>query len=326
MIYLFFVVWGASTIVFLLIRVIPGDPATLMAGEYASPGGIERLREQLGIDLPIHEQYVKWMVDTVTGNFGRSFRNSKLISAELLERAPATIELALTSLCLGSLLGLLIGILAATNRQTWVDHLAMLLSLIGIAVPVFWIGLVMILLFSVELGWLPLGGRISATTTLSGPTGFLVIDAILARDVRLLLETLRHLALPAIALSAGPMATVARVTRSSMLEVLRQDYVRTARAKGLAWRDVVFRHALRNALVPVITVIGVSIGPLVGGAVLTENVFGWPGLGRYVVSSINSRDYPAIQAMVFVSAAVFAAVSMVVDITYALIDPRIRYE
>ncbi len=323
--YLIVVVLGASTIIFLLVRVIPGDPMMVLAGDYAGPEEMERLREKFGLDLPIYEQYFLWLGDLLRGEFGRSFRNSELIITEIVARVPATIELALTSLILGSSVGLVLGVVAAINRQTWIDKFVMFISLIGIAVPVFWIGLMFIMLFSVELGLLPLGGRIAATTDLSGPTGIIILDGILIGDLGLSWEALKHLILPAITLSSYPLATVARVTRSSMLDVLKQDYIKAARAKGLSLRSVIIRHALRNALIPIITVIGLSIGPLVGGAVLTENVFGWPGLGRYVVLVINSRDFPAIQAMVFIAAFGFAAVNLLVDFAYSFIDPRIRY-
>lgn len=323
--YLLLVVIGASTIVFIIIRVIPGDPVMVLSGDYAGPEEMARLRKRFGLDRPVYEQYVLWLGDLLRGRFGNSFRNSEPITAEILARAPATIELALTSLILGSAAGLILGMLAATNRQSIIDYFVMFLSLIGTAVPIFWIGLMLIMLFSVELGWLPLSGRVAATTDLVGPTGFIILDGILAGDLNLVWEGLKHLLLPAFALSSYPLATVARVTRSSMLEVLKQDYIRTTRAKGLSWRNVIFRHALRNALIPIITVIGLSIGPLVGGAVLTENVFGWPGLGRYMVLVIHSRDFPAIQAMVFIAAFGFAAINMLVDFAYTFIDPRIRY-
>lgn len=324
--YLPAVLLGASILVFVLLRVLPGDPAELLAGEWATVEQVERVRQQLHLDRPLYVQYIAWLGDLLRGNLGRSFRNGELISTELLARLPATAELAAPALILGVAAGLLLGFLAATLRATWWDTGVMVFSLVGIAVPVFWTGLMMIMFFSVQLGWLPLGGRFPAEAALTGPTGFLVLDGLLAGRPGSVAEALRHLALPVITLALFPMATVARVTRSSLLEVLRQDYIRTARAKGLAQLRVLYGHALRNALIPVVTVVGVSIGPLVGGAVLTETVYGWPGLGRYVVAVVIGRDFPAVQALVLFGAFVFATANVLVDLSYALIDPRIRFD
>lgn len=324
--YLPMVLLGASLLIFLLLRALPGDPAALLAGEWATEEQVVRVRQQLHLDEPLYVQYVAWLGDLLRGNLGRSFRNGELVSTEVAARLPATVELAVPALVLGVAAGLVLGLLAATFRGTWWDNGVMVLSLAGIAVPVFWMGLMLIMLFSVKLTWLPLGGRFPAEGALTGPTGFLVLDGILAGRPAYAWDAARHLVLPVITLALFPMATVARVTRSSLLEVLQQDYIRTARAKGLARVPVLMRHALRNALIPVVTIVGISIGPLVGGAVLTETVYGWPGLGRYVVAVVIGRDFPAVQALVLFAALLFATANVLVDLSYALIDPRIRFE
>lgn len=318
------VMFGASILVFLMIRVLPGDPVLMMLGEYATAEKIEQVREDMGLNQPLHVQYLTWTAKLLRGDFGRSFRNGELISRELSTRLPATAELGLIALAVGSLFGIMLGVIAAIKKGSFWDHGVMLVAVAGIAVPVFWIGLLLLMVFTVVWPVLPVGGRVGVLTSLPGPTGFVLLDGIIAWKPQLVWEGVRHLILPVVSLASYPAAAVARVTRSSMLEVLNLDYIRTARAKGVRMLNVVMRHALRNALIPIVTIIGLSIGPVIGGAVLTETVFGWPGLGRYTVAAITSRDFPAVQAIVFLSALVFAATNVLVDLAYMFINPQVR--
>ncbi len=289
---------GVSVVVFVAIRLIPGDPAQLMAGQAATQEVVQQIRQSLGLDQPLPVQYLYFLRNVVRGDLGRSLFNGAPVVEELAQRFPRTVRLALASMAVASLIGIPAGILAATRRSTWVDTAVMLVALAGVSVPVFWLGLNLILLFSVRLQWLPSFGY----------------------------ETWRHLVLPSLTLGAASTAVVARMTRSAMLEVLGQDYVRTARAKGLAERVVVSRHALRNALIPVVTVLGLQLGTLLSGAVLTETVFAWPGIGRLLVEAVLARDYPIIQGATLLIAATFVVLNVAVDVLYGLLDPRIRYE
>jgi len=289
---------GVSVVVFVAIRLIPGDPAQLMAGQAATQEVVQQIRQSLGLDQPLPVQYLYFLRNVVRGDLGRSLFNGAPVVEELAQRFPRTVRLALASMAVASLIGIPAGILAATRRSTWVDTAVMLVALAGVSVPVFWLGLNLILLFSVRLQWLPSFGY----------------------------ETWRHLVLPSLTLGAASTAIVARMTRSAMLEVLGQDYVRTARAKGLAERVVVSRHALRNALIPVVTVLGLQLGTLLSGAVLTETVFAWPGIGRLLVEAVLARDYPIIQGATLLIAATFVVLNVAVDVLYGLLDPRIRYE
>jgi len=289
---------GVSVVVFVAIRLIPGDPAQLMAGQAATQEVVQQIRQSLGLDQPLPVQYLYFLRNVVRGDLGRSLFNGAPVVEELAQRFPRTVRLALASMAVASLIGIPAGILAATRRSTWVDTAVMLVALAGVSVPVFWLGLNLILLFSVRLQWLPSFGY----------------------------ETWRHLVLPSLTLGAASTAIVARMTRSAMLEVLGQDYVRTARAKGLAERVVVNRHALRNALIPVVTVLGLQLGTLLSGAVLTETVFAWPGIGRLLVEAVLARDYPIIQGATLLIAATFVVLNVAVDVLYGLLDPRIRYE
>jgi ABC-type dipeptide/oligopeptide/nickel transport system permease component len=289
---------GVSVVVFVAIRLIPGDPAQLMAGQAATQEVVQQIRQSLGLNQPLPVQYLYFLRNVVRGDLGRSLFNGAPVVEELAQRFPRTVRLALASMAVASLIGIPAGILAATRRSTWVDTAVMLVALAGVSVPVFWLGLNLILLFSVRLQWLPSFGY----------------------------ETWRHLVLPSLTLGAASTAVVARMTRSAMLEVLGQDYVRTARAKGLAERVVVSRHALRNALIPVVTVLGLQLGTLLSGAVLTETVFAWPGIGRLLVEAVLARDYPIIQGATLLIAATFVVLNVAVDVLYGLLDPRIRYE
>lgn len=283
--------------IFLMVRLLPGDPARVIAGMLASAEEVERTRVRLGLDRSLLEQGVIFIGDLFRGDLGTSARTNNPVTQEIIERFPATLRLAVASTVLAVLIGIPLGTLAARYAGRLVDLLVSAFVLFGISMPVFWLGLMLIIVFSINLGWLPAAGA----------------------------EGIRSLILPSVTLAFFSMAFVARITRSSMLEVLHQDYVRTAVAKGVSQRVVVWRHALRNALAPVITVVGLQFGELLGGAILTETVFGWPGLGRLLVDSIFARDYPVVQGLVIVFALLFALVNLAVDILYSFVDPRVRY-
>ena len=288
---------GVTLVVFAMVRLLPGDPAATMAGVHATQEMVERVRRDLGLDQPIHVQYARFMGGLLRGDLGRSIRTGRPVVSEIWERFIPTLELTAASLLLATVLGVAAGIISASRPYSLFDYGSMMAALVGISVPVFWLGLMLMLLFSVKLGWLPAAGR----------------------------GTLAHLILPAVTLAANSMALIARFTRSTMLEVIRQDYVSTARAKGLRESTVVVRHAFRNALIPVITIIGLRFGTLLSGAVLTETVFAWPGVGRLMVDSILARDYPVVQGAVLMVAGSFVLINLVVDLLYAVVNPRVRY-
>ncbi|MDR7428426.1 MAG: ABC transporter permease [Armatimonadota bacterium] len=291
------VLLGVLTVVFVLMRAVPGDPARLIAGPEATQTELEAVRREWGLDAPLPVQYLQYLSRVARGDLGESIRSRRPVTVELAARFPNTLRLALASLLIMTVLGVSAGILAATHQNTFLDYASMAVALVGISMPIFWLGLMLMLLFSLYLGWLPATGR-------DGPA---------------------HLVLPAITLGTALTAVVARITRASMLEVLRQDYIRTARAKGLSERLVVWAHALRNALIPTVTVVGLNFGGLLSGAVLTETVFAWPGIGRLIVDAIEMRDYPVVQGGVLLVALTYSLVNLIVDVAYAFIDPRIRY-
>ncbi len=319
------VLLGVATVVFLALRLIPGDPAVALAGEKASIQEIEQMREALGLNRPLPIQYVDFLTHTFTLQLGRSLRTGGDIRQELITNFAPTIELSVAALIVALVVGLPAGILAAMKRHTLVEYVTMIASLVGISMPVFWIGLGLIYWLGAQAGWFPLSGTVSNTTDIPTRTHFLTIDALLAGDVAALQDVVWHMVLPALALSTITMAIISRMARSSMLEVLSSDYLVTARAKGLREQSVVLRHALKNALIPVVTVIGLQAGALISGAVLTETVFGRVGVGRYVVTAITSRDYPVVQDTVLVVAFFVVILNLVVDVLYAALDPRIRY-
>lgn len=289
---------GVLIIVFAMVRLAPGDPATLLAGELADQETVELIRQRFGLDRPVTEQFARFIGGVFQGDLGRSTRTNRLVISDLATYFPNTLELALASIVVALAIGIPAGVLSALKANTWVDLLVMFLALLGVSMPVFWFGLLAILTFSVGLGWFPVAGR----------------------------GTFSHLILPAITLGVSSMAIITRMTRSSLLEILNQDYIRTARAKGLRGSIVVVKHALRNALIPVVTVGGLEFGALMAGAVITETVFTWPGLGRLLVDSILARDYPVVQGAVLIIAVSFIIVNLVVDLVYGMIDPRIRYD
>ena len=319
------VLLGVSVVVFLFLRLIPGDPDLVLLGERANPQSLQRLRDNMGLNQPLHIQYTRFATQLARGDLGRSIRTGLPVLEEARGRFPATIELASTALVIAVVVGVTLGIVSATWRGSLGDHLSRVISLVGISMPIFWLGLVLIWLFAVQLRWLPSDGRLDATTRYSPITNFVLLDALIQRRGDLAITALRHLILPAVALSTVPMAIIARMTRSAMLEVLRADYIRTARAKGLKERLITQRHALKNAALPVVTIIGLQVGFLLSGAILTETIFSWPGVGRWVFEAILNRDYPIVQGMTLVIAVIFVAVNLLVDILYAALDPRIRY-
>lgn len=323
---LILVLLGVSLLVFGFVRLIPGDPAVVMLGERATPESIERVRAQLGLDKPVYEQYLIFVANALRGDLGTSVLRQEPVTREILRRFPATIELAFGAMIVATFLGIPLGILSAVKRNSWFDASSMVVALTGVSMPIFWLGLMLIFLFAVTLHWLPSGARLDANAQYEPITNLVLLDSLLQANLALFAQGLRHLILPAVALATIPMAIIARMTRSSMLEVLNQDYVRTARAKGLKERSIILRHALRNALLPVITVVGLQVGILLSGAILTETVFSWPGIGRWLVDAIYARDYPIVQGVTLTIAIIFVLINLVVDILYTLVDPRVRLD
>ncbi len=319
------VLLGISLLVFLFLHLIPGDPAVVLLGERATPEQVATLREKMGLNQPLYTQYFLFMRNLLHGDLGNSVFNLLPIREQLASRWPATFELALSSILIAVLVGIPLGILAAVRKNSVVDNFSTIFSLVGVSMPVFWLGLLLIYLFAVNLQWLPPSGRISveAGANFKTITGFYLLDSII--QGRSLAEVAAHLILPALTLGTIPLAILTRITRGAMLEVLSQDYVRTARAKGLGERVVIWRHALKNALLPVVTIIGLQFGTLLGGAILTETIFSWPGIGSWIYEGILNRDYPVVQGGVIFVALVFVVVNLVVDLSYALLDPRIQY-
>lgn len=307
---------GMVVVTFGLLLIIPGDPAAVLLGQDATPEAIETLRNTLGLNDPWYIRLWDYFAALLQGDMGRSIFQNQPVSEIILGRLGATIELAVVALVLATLIGLTLGVLAAIRQGSWVDTVTMLFAQLGVSMPVYWLGLLLMLLFAVQLGWLPAIGR-----GVPLPEAFLA--AITGRP-QVLWDSIGHIALPALALAANSAAIISRLVRASMLEVLREDFVRTAYAKGLRKGRVVIRHALRNALLPVLSVIGLRFGALLGGAVLTESIFAWPGLGQLTIAAISQRDLPLIQGIVLTFAIVFALVNLVVDLLYAAVDPRIR--
>jgi dipeptide transport system permease protein len=316
---------GITLVAFFLIRLVPGDPIEVMVGERRlDPDAHARLVQQMGLDRPLLVQYGSYLKQTLTGDLGTSIVSREPVSVEFAALFPATVELALCALLFALVVGLTLGALAALKRGSLVDQGVMGLATVGYSMPIFWWGLMLIMLFSVDLGWTPVSGRIAIEYDIPTRTGFMLIDSLLSGEPGAFVSALRHLLLPALVLGTVPMAVIARMTRSSLLEVLREDYMRTARAKGLSPLRVIVVHGLRNALIPVITVVGLSTGALLGGAVLTETIFSWPGIGKWLIDSIARRDYPVVQAGILISALIFIVANLVVDVLYGVADPRIR--
>jgi peptide/nickel transport system permease protein len=315
---------GLSILVFLWIRALPGGPAQSLLGERATESTVREIEEQYGLDDPIHVQYFRYVENVVRGDFGTSIRSRRPVSDELGERFPATIELALAAMLFSVLLGIPLGFFAAKRYGSIFDHGSLLASLLGVSIPIFFLAILLKYIFAIQLGLLPTVGRQDVLINIDHPTNFYVLDAIIAGNPEAFWDAIEHLILPAIALGTIPLAIIARITRASVLDVQNEDYVRTARAKGLAPRTVDRRHVLRNALLPISTIIGLQVGLLLSGAVLTETVFAWPGMGTWLVEAIENRNYPVLQGGILFLAVVFVLVNLLVDLSYALINPRIR--
>jgi peptide/nickel transport system permease protein len=318
------VLLGLSILVFVWVRALPGSPAESLLGERADEQSIAQIRDQLGLDDPLHVQYGRWVQTMASGDLGTSIASRLLITDELKERFPATIELTLMAGFFAVLVGIPLGFVAAKRYGSPVDQASLVLSLVGVSIPVFFLAIILKYVFAVKLGWLPSIGRQDVLITAEHPTNFYVLDGIITRNWVAAWDAFKHLILPAIALGSIPLALIARVTRASVLDVQNEDYVRTARAKGLPGRTVDGRHVLRNAMLPVTTVIGLQVGLLLSGAVLTETVFAFPGIGIWIQEAIRNRDYPVLQGGILFVALVVVIVNLIVDISYGLINPRIR--
>ncbi|KRW95278.1 ABC transporter permease subunit [Paracoccus sp. MKU1] len=318
---------GITLVAFGFIRLLPGDPVLLMAGERGvSPERYAQIAAQLGYDKPVWQQYLHYLGNLLQGDLGNSLVTKKPVLTEFLALFPATVELALVAIIIATVIGVPVGVIAAIKRGSWFDQISMTAALVGFSMPIFWWGLLLIILFSGVLGWTPVSGRISLMYFFPSVTGFMLIDSLISGQKGAFASALSHLILPSIVLATIPLAVIARQTRSAMLEVMGEDYVRTARAKGLSSRRVIGVHALRNALIPVITTIGLQVGVLMAGAILTETIFSWPGIGKWMIDSISRRDYPVVQSGLLLIAAIVMIVNLIVDLTYGLINPRIRHK
>jgi len=318
---------GITIVAFAFVRVLPGDPVLLMAGERGvSPERHAQLLAQLGFDRPLWEQYINYVWNLLNGDFGRSLVTKKPVLTEFFALFPATVELSICAIIVAILVGIPAGVIAAVKRGSWFDQGLMGISLVGYSMPIFWWALLLIIFFSGMMQWTPVSGRISLLYFFPPVTGFMLIDSLLSGQKGAFASAASHLILPTIVLATIPLAVIARQTRSAMLEVLGEDYVRTARAKGLPVRRVIGLHALRNAMIPVITTIGLQVGVLMAGAILTETIFSWPGIGKWMLDSISRRDYPVVQSGLLIIAFIIMIVNLVVDLLYGLINPRIRHK
>lgn len=320
------VLFGMSLIVFFMLRLIPGDPADAILGEKASPAAKEALTQQLGLDEPWYTQYISYIGDLLQGDLGESLRTRSPISEEIWPFLAATFELALVAMIIAIVIGVNAGIISAWFQNSWFDYTAMILALIGVSIPIFWLGLMEQWIFSLELNWLPSLGRENIRDPIEPITHLFLLDTLIQGNFDQFVVAFKHLILPSIALATIPMAIIARMTRSSMLEVMRSDFIRTARAKGQKMFWIVYKHSLKNAFIPVLTTIGLQMGLLLGGAILTETIFSWPGIGRYIYEAISFRDYPVVQSGVLLIAAIFVFINLIVDLLYAVFDPRIKYQ
>jgi peptide/nickel transport system permease protein len=319
------VLLGVSIVVFFMVRAIPGDPAQIMLGQQATQEQVQQIRENMGLDKPIFVQYGLFLKDALRGDLGDSIVTGRPVTTELLTRLPATLELTAFAMLIAILVGIPVGVISAVRQYSLLDKSTSVLALTGISMPIFWLAMILVVIFGVNLELLPFPGRLDPTTGITAITGFVLVDSLLTLNFAGFWDGLLHLIMPALALATIPMAVIMRMTRSSMLEVMNEDYVRTARAKGVVpWR-VVFKHALRNAMLPTITVIGLQVGLLMVGAIITETIFSWPGIGLYVYNSISARDYASVQGVVLYGALLFVLINLLVDILYAILDPRVRY-
>ncbi len=319
------VLFGVILVIFLISHIIPGDPARLLAGPRATEEIVQNIREDYGLDKPIYVQFYVYLRDLTRGDLGQSILTRRPVARDLLRYFPATFELTTVSVVLASVLGIPLGVLSAVYKDRTADHLIRIFSITGISMPVFWLGLLLLLIFYLNLGIAPDPGRISGAAP-THITGLYVLDSILTGNLRALFSSIAHLILPSITLSWYALARIVRMARSSTLEVLEKDYIRTARAKGLTGRPILFKHALRNSILPTITVIGLLYGELLGGAVVTEIIFNWPGMAQYMVSSMKTLDYPAVMGVTLVITLAYVIANLLVDLSYGFIDPRIRYD
>jgi peptide/nickel transport system permease protein len=322
---IFPVLLAVSLIIFLIMHFAPGDPAALFLGQMVTPEDLEKVRREMGLDDPLHIQYLRFLKEAVKGDLGISYYTKQSVLSELLRLFPATVELAIASMVIALLVGISAGVISALKQNSIFDNVSMVVALGGVSMPVFWVGLILMWVFSFKLGWTPISGRLAVQIDLKQITGLFVIDSIITGNIAALRDSLRHLILPALSLATISMGIIARFTRSSMLEVIRQDYIRTARAKGVSEALVIFKHAFKNALIPVVTVVGLQFGLLLGGAVVTETVFSWPGIGNVIIVSILRRDYPMVQGALLLLALLYVIINLLVDVSYSYLDPRIRY-
>src|SRR5215216_5787310 len=319
------VLLGVSIVVFFMVRAIPGDPAQILLGQNATQDQINALTAKMGLDKPILVQYGLFLKDAASGDLGDSIVTGRPVTTELMVRLPATFELTTFAMLIAVLVGIPVGVIAAVRQYSLLDKVTSVLALTGISMPIFWLAMILVVIFGVNLELLPFPGRLGPNTVITSITGLVLVDSLLTLNFAGFWEGILYLIMPAVALGTIPMAVVMRMTRSSMLEVMNEDYVRTARAKGVVpWR-VIFKHALRNAMLPTVTVIGLQVGLLMGGAVITETIFSWPGVGQIAYESVNRRDYAMIQGVVLYGATLFVLVNLLVDILYAVLDPRVRY-
>jgi peptide/nickel transport system permease protein len=319
------VLFGMTLVVFAIIHAIPGNPAQVILGQRATADSIAALTKELGLDRPWYVQYFEYLGKLLQGDLGTSLRTRGPINEEIWPFLAATFELTMVAMIIAVIIGVNAGIISAWFSKSWFDYVAMVVALIGVSMPIFWLGLMLQWAFSIELGWLPTTGRNNVRDPIESMTNIYLIDTLLQGRFDQFTVALKHLILPSAALATIPMAIIARMTRATMLEVMKSDYIRTARAKGLKMFWVVYKHSLKNAIIPVLTVIGLQTGLLLGGAILTETIFSWPGIGRYVYDAINYRDYPVIQSGILVIAAIFVLINLIVDLLYVVVDPRIKY-
>lgn len=315
---------GVSLLVFSMLHLTPGEPALAILGEHATAESIEKFNKEMGLDKPLVEQYVNFAKKAIKGDFGISLKSKQPVLTEFKERFFATAELAVVAMFFAIVLGVTMGIISAVYRYSKFDFLATFVSLMGVSMPVFWLGLMLIYLFSIYLGILPVSGRLGYEFWVDEITGFYLIDTLLAKDYPAFIDALKHILMPALVLGTIPMAIIARMSRASMSGVLKEDYIKTAKAKGLSGIRVILVHALKNALIPVITVIGLMMGTLLGGAILTESTFSWPGIGKWLVNAVNQRDFPIIQGATLIIALIYITINLITDILYAVVNPKIR--
>jgi peptide/nickel transport system permease protein len=314
-----------TLVVFSITHLIPGNPAQVILGQRASKEAIEELNIQLGLNQPWYVQYGNYIMDLLRGDLGTSIKTKASISQEMMPYLLATIELTAAAMIIAVVIGVNAGIISAWFRNSVFDYTSMVIALIGVSMPIFWLGLMMQWYFSLQLGWFPITGRENVRDPVEAITGLYMIDTLIQGRFDQFVEVLKHLVLPSVALATIPTAIIARITRASMIEVIQSDYMRTARAKGVSMLAVIYKHGLKNAVIPILTIIGLQTGLLLGGAILTETIFGWPGIGRYIYEAIGSRDYPVIQSGILVIATIFVLINFFVDLLYALIDKRITY-